>query len=114
MKDALFSSDVYIGSFPFGGGHTCFYAMSLLLPVLMIDSDQNRRCSFMMHLLDWKTYFGLTNTLEELGIFSTYNSLLDFLFLIENDSSLLSSKLSCIAQIQKYLFDEWTNQIIMT
>ena len=109
MKDALFSSDVYIDSFPFGGGHTCFYAMSLLLPVLMIDSDQNRRCSFMMHLLDWKTYFGLTNTLEELGIFSTYNSLLDFLFLIENDPSLLSSKLSRIAQIQKYLFDEWTN-----
>ena len=83
MQKVLTSCLIYLDSFPFGGGHTCFYALSARKPVLMIDTEQNRRCSFLMHLYDLLSIYGKNincpDTLRSYGVFNEVNEIVDFL-----------------------------------
>lgn len=111
MLSAIESSDIYIDSFPFGGGHTCFYAMSASLPVLMVNSEENRRCSFMMHLLDLRSYFGFQNDYQDFGIFDSSEALLRFLRSLVNDynNHVRAQILLNISSLQGRLFNDWSN-----
>lgn len=101
---------VYLDSFPFGGGHTCFYALAADRPVLMLDTVENRRCSFMMHLLDIASFQGIDLScsfqMEALGIFAKASLISEFLMsCAESHKSL--NKLATIQENQKNLFERW-------
>ena len=110
MYAALLDIDIYIDSFPFGGGHTCFYAMALHKPILMLNSDENKRCSYMMHLFDLRSYFGYTNeSPESYGIFATQEDIIKFLAgLSLLPAEIVSSKLHDLASKQYSLFQKWS------
>ena len=111
IKHHLRYADIYVDSFPFGGGHTCFYAMKMSVPVLMINTEQNRRCSYMMHLIDLINYFKLGHlNLELYGIFSEPKLLHEFLEHLSTIGTAESSSiLSRISQRQSSIFSKWSN-----
>jgi hypothetical protein len=113
FKKYLRESIVYLDSFPFGGGHTCFAALSTQTPILMLESDENRRCSFMMHLLDIAGYLGhnvsSSEAKEALGIYSEPVKIRDFILSISKKSARSIEKLSRIQSLQLAIFTQWTS-----
>ena len=111
LEHFLGQSLVYLDSFPFGGGHTCFAALTCQTPILMLDTEQNRRCSFMMHLLDIAEFFGFNVVSPcvkaELGIFADPTDIQDFILSVSFKATSSIQALSKIQKVQYDLFARW-------
>lgn len=108
---AISSSIVYLDSFPFGGGHTCFYALSLKRPILMLDTHENRRCSFMMHLVDLLEAFAV-NVLDyqEYGIYSHQDQITGLMHSVSARNHEALEKLISIQEKQHSIFLRFSQQ----
>ena len=114
MNLAISSSLVYLDSFPFGGGHTCFYALSLKRPILMLDTHENRRCSFMMHLVDLLVDFEVRDCdYQEYGIYSKPEQIARLLNLVSERKPEALATLLSIQEKQCSSFFDSRSRLIM-
>ena len=111
MDMAISSCIIYLDSFPFGGGHTCFYALSLKRPIIMLDTFENRRCSFMMHLVDLLEFF-LVDKLHypSYGIYSHPDQIIDFLRSVTQKKPEAIEQLVLIQENQFSIFNRFSKK----
>ncbi len=100
---------LYLDSFPFGGGHTAFNALRSSKPIIMLNTDQNRRCSFMMHLTDLISMYDPLTCHSEYGIFEHISSMSQFLTSIISKDGIAFDTLASIQSRQSSIFKRYTS-----